>query len=392
MNLHLFFDVYIEDAPLGVFLRGNKDRFLLEDAIRKIDSVYRYQSKLDITRYTLFSYSNINWKSVTIRLECQNPKHEFIYDEVRELFPNASIHRERSDTAQKYLHALSSANINDDDWVFFSPNNDHPFLAEPNDLKKVIDEADDILSNDADALTSIIYSHYTEVNNSYKPTLYGWGVYADVFAKLIYDGPNIRAVTQSKMLLDSIHIFKMRDLKWIYGKTQVTGRLIRNEETEFYLSKLRKHITVLPKKELCRHYDSYMHILNHVPPLFIPPGFFEKNIHIRFGYKDSLPGWVNVNPSVTKYIYEDSGGVDLKCLLSGWPCFWRDYIKKVDINPDFDSSSIAGFLEYKGGLENPWKSHAALFNLLISGCRVLRDLHRRYRLSMRNLKRRLRES
>ena len=52
-NVHLFFDVFIEDAPLGEYLRGDRKRFDLDKAIRRQNSSYRYQTKYDITRYTL---------------------------------------------------------------------------------------------------------------------------------------------------------------------------------------------------------------------------------------------------------------------------------------------------------------------------------------------------
>ena len=71
-NVHLFFDVYIEDAELGVYLRGDRVRFNKDKKIRGRNTQYRYQTKLDITRYTLYSYSHIDWTSVTIRIFCEN--------------------------------------------------------------------------------------------------------------------------------------------------------------------------------------------------------------------------------------------------------------------------------------------------------------------------------
>ena len=50
-------------------------------------------------------------------------------------------------------------------------------------------------------------------------------------------------------------------------------------------------IVIVPKSELCRHYDGYLHtysIINDFikastcPPLFIPNGFFEKKIKIAY--------------------------------------------------------------------------------------------------------------
>ena len=110
-NVHLFFDVYIEDAELGVYLRGDRVRFNKDKKIRGRNTQYRYQTKLDITRYTLYSYSHIDWTSVTIRIFCENDEHSWIYDEIKTLFPNAKIERSRSDTGKIFLEALNKLTV-----------------------------------------------------------------------------------------------------------------------------------------------------------------------------------------------------------------------------------------------------------------------------------------
>ena len=120
-NVHLFFDVFIEDAPLGEYLRGDRKRFDLDKAIRSQNTSYRYQTKYDITRYTLHSYSQVNWKSVTLRIECENKFHNKIYDELKELFPNSSIINKRSTDSETYLRALNKVDSQENDWIFLFP-------------------------------------------------------------------------------------------------------------------------------------------------------------------------------------------------------------------------------------------------------------------------------
>lgn len=77
-----------------------------------------------------------------------------------------------------------------------------------------------------------------------------------------------------------------------------------------------------------------------VPPLFIPAGFFEKKIKIRYGYSDYKKGWVNINPLIEKYSFEDSSGADLKILLEEIPLFWKKRISCLDINKNIDCKKL----------------------------------------------------
>jgi len=276
MNLHLFFDVYIEDAPLGVYLRGDRRRFEIDHRIRTAAPAYGFQTKFDITRYTLDSYVDIPWSSATIRIECGNPEYEGIYSDLALKFPAASIVRHRSDTAEKYFDALNQLPLSGNSWIFFSPNNDHPFLNHHDQLAHVLTDADNAAVRTGADVVSIPYSHFTESMNTFRPTHHDWGIYGGVFPKFLYETEHSYVIQSNKLLLDSLHIYRLDDLKWMFGQSRNTGRVIRPEDTEFYLTDAKSHVMVLPKFEFCRHYDGYSHIADKVPPLFIPPGYFEK--------------------------------------------------------------------------------------------------------------------
>ncbi len=376
MNLHLFFDVYVEDAPIGVYKRGDRRRFDKDYQIRSSSAAYRFQSKYDITRYTLASYQAIPWASATLRIVCENPAHEAIYGELGKQFPTGSIQRTRSDTTAKYHEALSMLEAEDDSWIFFSPNNDHAFINNLEKLPDVIRDADEAASKLKPDLISIPYSHHTELVNCIKPSQHEWGAYADVYLKLLYETPHSLVVKSNRMLLDSVHLFRKRDLCSLFKTSQAGGRVIRLEDTEHYLSNKQEHVLVIPKFEFCRHYDGYMHIDQKVPPLFIPNGFFESNIQIRYGYDKPEIGCVNINPLAEKFSYQSPDGADLKILLEDIPHFWQSRIGSLDLNPSFPKGLNRGDVPYYLDLENPWRDSSTLRNLFRCYRRYLRYLLR----------------
>jgi hypothetical protein len=372
MKLHLFFDIFIEDAPLGVYVRGDFSRFEREHLIRTAAPAYQYRTKLDITRYALASYQNIPWASQTIRIVCEQPEFQDVYKEAKVLFPNANIQNTRSDTAKKYYDALCGLDLPEDAWIFFCPNNDHPWINNHKYLPNVINDAQDAVTKLNPELISIVYSHFTESQNFLTPSHHEWGAYGEVYPKLLYETAHSYVVEMNKLLIDGIQILRLGDLKWIFGSSKKEGRVIRQEDTEFYLSEAKKQIVVIPKYEFCRHYDGYMHVAEKVPPLFIPHGFFESNIKIRYGYDLPKEGYIHINPLAEKFSYQSSDGTDLKIVLEDIPQFWKNRISELDINPDFPIDLDRSNLPYYLDLVNPWRNSSLARNLFRSYRRYLR--------------------
>ena len=93
--------------------------------------------------------------------------------------------------------------------------------------------------------------------------------------------------------------------------------------------------------------DGYYHQYitnNQCPAINIPPGFFENDIKIRYGYDDYLEGWVNVNPKNPNYYAYDKSGTDYKFTLNEIPLFWKDKISLIDSNPNIDEKEM---LQYR---------------------------------------------
>jgi hypothetical protein len=133
-----------------------------------------------------------------------------------------------------------------------------------------------------------------------------------------------------------------------------------------YLNVNSKCIQIIPKKEHCRHYDGYMHtysVINdyvsadRVPPLFIPNGFFENDIQIKYGYDKYFLDFTNINPNSQSYIFSSKAGTDLGNLISKIPLFWKDRISHIDINPVFLEPKSEDISLAKR-IINPWENYS----------------------------------
>jgi hypothetical protein len=100
---------------------------------------------------------------------------------------------------------------------------------------------------------------------------------------------------------------------------------------------------IIPYKELFRHFDGYWHQFistNQCPAISIPPGFFENDIKIRYGYDDYKEGWVNINPKNPNYYAFDKSGADYKFTIHDLPLIWKSKTSVIDSNPDIDEEEM----------------------------------------------------
>ncbi|SVB64054.1 uncharacterized protein METZ01_LOCUS216908, partial [marine metagenome] len=209
---------------------------------------------------------------------------------------------------------------------------------------------------------SIKYTHFSEAlsicsKNSPINLLYGRDIVSieeNSKAKVILrkKGDNTGAQIVNKNLLNY----------WFSSKKYPNSRVIRSEDIR-YLYLTSNQLVVIPKEEICAHFDGFPHTLgtNHeiadyqIPPLLIPKGFFTGDIKIRYGYNDYREGWVNVNPINKKYIFEDKNGVDLKTELDKLPSFWNNRISELDINNDIDPIKLKQRInENNEVIKKPW--------------------------------------
>ena len=359
----LFFDTYIISAndKGGLHKLNHMEKAL--SIYRDNISTYKWEKKIDVVKYTLCSYAKIKWEKVIIRFECEDQNESESFNSFcKSIFPNAFIENRRSATAKQYFDALSLLDNGKNPWIYMSSNNDHPYIGDPDFLPRCVEVANKLEKKYKNKDLCILYSHFTESMIDNKITEPQWGYFESNFKKIIYQDENVIATVTNKLLLDSIKIYRLDYLLKLFNKSKNNGRLIRTEDTGFHLNYNKSLITVSPKVELCRHYDSYAHLMKWVPPLFIPIGFFEFNIKIRYGYDHNKNGWVSVNPNMDNI----SNEVDLCCFLEDIPTFWSDRISVIDKNPEFELKVSRENSTYYQNLLNPFHNRKKITNILRS--------------------------
>ena len=371
----LYVDTFISETPLSPNVALEK---LLKD-VQNSAYTYRKQSKIDILRYSLVSYASIKWDKVIFRIDGENRKKlSALKPFINELFPSSDIKFERSDTGVKFTNNLTQLNVdNKNPWIFFSPNNDHPFIGkDPKIFTELIADAE-VAEDKYNLPVSILYSHFTESINSIKKTNYLYG-YTGEFGEILEESSSTFTVKFKQLSLLSLQIYRANFLIDAM-KRAGNSRVVRTECLGQYLPYNQESIVIIPKNELCRHYDGYFHTYSVVddyvkasycPPLLIPDGFFEKKIKIKYGYDKYYKGYLNVNPNAQHYIFENIRGTDIAVNKSDFPFFWLDRIESLDTNPCFQKISQDNQSLIRN-VENPWRTYSRLHVFYIISCRRL---------------------
>ncbi len=339
----LYFDNYITDQP---FYSGGHE--VLGEVRNSKAKIYHMPSKLDITKYTLLSYAEIPFSKIIIKYELENKKQRKDFEDfLKKTFPKSKliIIYGRSDSQKKFQESIELMDKINDDWIFYAGNNDHPFVAPDLDtLNACLRRAKEIAKKSRKKFISMPVSHFSEfLNKDVKGTPHH--ELGNKKVKFLDEDENCKVCLFPKGMYHSMQIVHKRAFKYSFYSGDVKKALIRRLECMEPFMKKVPHIVIIPKKELCAHFDAEIHTLKSshnipydlCPPLFIPPGFFEKNIKIRYGYSDYKQGWVNINPAKKRYSFRDSkNGTDLKISLDKIPLFWKKRIKKIDKNPNLN--------------------------------------------------------
>jgi len=354
----LFFNVFITDQSssnglwerLGVgYDRGNLNT----------------PNKLDILKYSLASYAvAYPWKRVII-----NTQLDGIYNTeenrtelkqfVEEEFKNFDLHF--SDIRNKHQEDyFKTYELINDDVIFYQCNHDHVFIDSSTEYLEELVKLRDVYGPNL----TISTSHWSEAIRTAK-------------CGYIDHHEEVPSVFSEKYQLHDNHIFregKMLDsliiiTKEIYQNWFLEGdwndillppgtfasnklELPRSEGVgiigigqikDIIQSPFINQQIVIPYKEIFRHFDGYWHqkISNErCPAIDIPPGFFENDIKIRYGYDDYKEGWVNINPKNDNYYAFDKSGTDYKFTLENIPLAWKNRISVVDSNPNIDKEEM----------------------------------------------------
>jgi hypothetical protein len=79
---------------------------------------------------------------------------------------------------------------------------------------------------------------------------------------------------------------------------------------------------------------------NIVPPIFIPPGFFEGDLKIAIGFYDRDDSWTDFNPAAEWLYNAKTSGTDYRWVEEDIPLFWRSRIGKVTHSPEYDKEAM----------------------------------------------------
>lgn len=324
-------------------------------------------NKLDILKYSLASYAvAYPWKRVILNLELDPDyisldRQQELKEFATQIFKDSEVfYSDRRNVHQQDW--IKTYELINDDVIFYQCNHDHIFI---DNSTSYLEELVKLRKVYGENLT-ISTSHFPEAIRTAK------GCYIDLFKGEIHPPKftsdyklNDNHIFRTTQVFDSLiiitkEIYKNWFLEGDWSQIQCPPELFRSGKLELartegtgviglagikelIKSPLIKQILITPYKEIFRHFDGYGHQYitnNQCPAIDIPPGFFENDIKIRYGYNDYVQGWININPKNPNYYAYDKSGVDYKFTIEEIPLFWKDRISIIDSNPNIDEEEM----------------------------------------------------
>lgn len=281
---------------------------------------------LDVFKYMISSigvFSHI-FEQAIIRIElesCFNDRESELFEWIKQEIKCPLIYTNyRNSTQEQWQKECET--IEDEDFICYFGNHDHIFIDSSlitlvrslESLKKFKDYKTLYLSHWSQKLGAI-----TDINNNI-----GYYYYNEC---------------------DSVNFVSGNLFRYWWNNRKYTEEQWRRTDELHYCVDSPMVYIVVPKRELFRHYDGYEQY-NRCPALIIPPGFFENNIKIRYGYNNRISDWININPLYPNYLDVDINGMDLRTSITDVPLCWQDKISEIDFNSKL-SISKAEFESYR---------------------------------------------
>lgn len=238
------------------------------------------------------------------------------------IFPQdkLEIHWHRIERTRDWRN-LCEQFIDDDQLIWYEGNDDHIFIDSNIDM---IESAINRLMLDPDPDAVVYYSHWPE---QMRMSLLHQG-------ELTADGDFIRFQWDT---VDSLLLMKASRFKRYWFETDCGEDNIYRSDSLGWQYGLKISSTVYsPTRELIRHYDGYSHVgkllATIAPPLYVPTGFFEKDMKVRIGYPQRLDGWINLYSAAERLYSIDPNGAEARWCVEDIPLFWKNHISELDIN------------------------------------------------------------
>ena len=216
--------------------------------------------------------------------------------------------------------------------VWLACNDDHIFIDTNLDI---VESAINWLELDPDPNAVMYYSHWPEQMRMSK---YHNG-------ELTSDGDFIRYDWET---YDGIMMLKAGRLKKYWERDYGNALMFKVDYLGAHHGYVCPGPVYAPTKEIVRHYEGYSHVNdnmvqtleNIVPPIFIPPGFFEGDLKIAIGFYDRDDSWTNFNPAAEWLYNAKTSGTDYRWVEEDIPLFWRSRIGKITHSPDYDQQAM----------------------------------------------------
>lgn len=284
--------------------------------------------RFDIFKYCLASYSVLEPLVTKFHLyiqladDCAGREAE-LEPYIRELFPSDKLDLRwyRNNHTKDWRQVCEEHLSDDNEVIWFAGNDDHIFIDYNLDM---VQAAISTLQNDPDPLSVVYYSHWPEqIRMSH---LLG--------GELIEDGNFVKYHWQN---YDGIQMFKAARFKrYWYDADYGNDLVFRPDDLKNHYGYSLPSWFYAPTREMVRHYDGYVHIgwdvIDIVPALYIPPGFFANDVTIRIGFNDRDNNCTNFNPKSVNLFNTNPLSADYRWLEDDIPMFWKSKVKTVIYN------------------------------------------------------------
>lgn len=291
----------------------------------------REDNRFDIAKYSFASYVPLLevCSKVIFNLEMADGfagREQEMEDYLRSIFPERFlvIKWYRCNNISQWRELQKEINEIDDDLIFPAGNEDHIFI---DNTVENFRSTLRLLTKCEEVNATFMTSHWQEsiraVNHFKGQTTVGSAFYNI--------GNN-----------DALRVMKKEFFNWYIDQVKNPDMLLFRTEHWNSIA-LPENRLYVPFKEQFRHFDGYGHVgigPEYAPPLEIPPGFFENNIVIKYGFTDRDPDCVNINPTAEKLYAEDKSGTDYRWCLEDIPLFWKTRIKEIITAPDIDEQAM----------------------------------------------------
>lgn len=300
--------------------------------------------KLDVFKYTLASYTVLPWQEVVIYCELDQ-EYSARWGELRkfvnECFPNAHLYEYRNTNQKSWQEAMRKLfAMKSDGLTWFTCNDDHPFMDFDLQCFQAIHRR--MLELDKT-------QRYVSCQFSTWPIIFREidAKYRESFECRDKSDPPTQLLEVQKEFFAFVspHVYSIQIVNhnllnaWWFDYDYGGTWLPRTDCGSNSVQGPKNIYCLCPRREISAHQDGLSHVdvdINAVYPLFVPRGFFERDIKIQYCGAVRKTGWVHINPLIGRLSTVDPAGVDYRWVLEDIPLFWRDRIAQTVTEAECD--------------------------------------------------------